>query len=119
MMDNWISVKDEMPAHKKHVLIYHKGEDRHSLAPTPICTAIWNEWDDEKWFMGWDKEIGEVTHWMPLPEAPMPENTRNILLNIKTYCKDQLALLKITGESYESMSRLKQIQKMLDDIKDE
>lgn len=74
----WISVKDRLPENDEDVLVYH-WDDRH------ICVGCFDESrvsfyiesDGTKFYTdcGWETDIpwaqkGQVTHWMPLPEAP-------------------------------------------------
>lgn len=110
-MNKWISVNDEMPDNNNPVMVYTVEQG--------IFISIWNENNDQAWNVQLEWEIGEVTHWMTLPDAPVSQDTKEIIHNVKNYCNDQIALLKITGESYEAMARLKQIQEMLKDINEE
>jgi hypothetical protein len=64
----WISVKDRLPENRDDVL---------------LCRKWWNEirnpqmgWYNEvsrSWFDLSNREIHNVTHWMPLPEPPKGE----------------------------------------------
>ena len=64
----WISVKDRMPEKHKRVLVYGWGfaSKRYKVYFIKIAELRWNctygraEFDCD----------GEVSHWMPLPEAP-------------------------------------------------
>lgn len=52
-MDNWISVKDRLPAHPGDVLAY----------------------DGQCWVASYDEDgwrVKGITHWQPLPEPPTP-----------------------------------------------
>lgn len=73
----WISVKDRLPEDFKYVLVYGKQfqPDR----------GITSGHFSQKW--GWytdcdDQETGEryydeITHWMPLPNPPIPKIIKN------------------------------------------
>ena len=64
----WISVKDRMPDKHKQVLVYGWGfaNKKYKVYFIKIAELRWNctygraEFDCD----------GEVSHWMPLPEAP-------------------------------------------------
>lgn len=70
----WISVNDELPSEETPVLIFWNGNiivgERRWEHPTfeETFNAFWY-WDDPT-DDGQDWERNEVTHWMPLPEAP-------------------------------------------------
>jgi hypothetical protein len=56
---HWISVEDEMPKNKELVFITD-GE----YTDTGFYEYTFDEWQPcEKW-------LGDITHWMPLPQAP-------------------------------------------------
>ena len=56
---NWISVEDELPKNKELVFITD-GE----YTDTGFYEYTFDEWQPcEKW-------LGDITHWMPLPQAP-------------------------------------------------
>ena len=58
----WISVTDRLPEDEEYVLIFTAGG-----------SVLLGFYDSD----GWDTLEGylrEVTHWMPLPEAPEEEN---------------------------------------------
>lgn len=63
-MSEWINVKDRLPSSRQSVVFY--AQDREE-----VFAGIFNS--DKKRFEdnieGWWCE-GEITHWMPLPEAP-------------------------------------------------
>lgn len=65
----WISVKDRMPAPYHAVLI---GWDRIAVRIKPICAF----WTGEKWTRdtGTDDNFF-VSHWMELPDQPSPSNS--------------------------------------------
>lgn len=55
----WISVEDELPKNKELVFITD-GE----YTDTGFYEYTFDEWQPcEKW-------LGDITHWMPLPQAP-------------------------------------------------
>jgi hypothetical protein len=91
----WIKVSDRLPEDKTTVLIYagelgteiydfHRKRVRTFIAtfrqgrgpdPEPPW-ASYDQWGNNKRPWGWDGDHGgtfygqDVTHWMPLPEAP-------------------------------------------------
>lgn len=58
-MSEWISVKDRMPGDGVYVLTFG-GFDSTQIAA--FSNGLW--WDDTGY------KAGNVTHWMPLPDAP-------------------------------------------------
>lgn len=66
-VNNWISVKDELPDKDRDVLIY-KGN--HIGDMMYVYTYLGNnEWEDEYGY--WSRTDDEgITHWTPLPEPP-------------------------------------------------
>jgi len=57
---HWISVKDELPPNKELVFITD-GE----YTDTGFYEYTFDEWQPcEKW-------LGDITHWLPLPQATM------------------------------------------------
>ena len=64
---NWISVKDYIPELMKDVLVYDARNKNMAVG------SLWKKEDDSYFWKdssGWMLTIGEVTHWMPLPEPP-------------------------------------------------
>ena len=59
-MSEWISVKDRLPAIYLNVLIYDTIDNY-------ISNSLLNE--NNQW-IGCKSNIDDITHWMPLPEAP-------------------------------------------------
>lgn len=55
----WISVKDRLPGEKQRVIV------RCSTIGTTVGWILWGEWMTD---LG--RGCSNVTHWMPLPEAP-------------------------------------------------
>lgn len=65
----WISVKDQLPEPFVSVLVYMPGE-----RPLPTVHEGYFVRDANKWYSHFfDRGLDEVTHWMPLPEAPEVE----------------------------------------------
>jgi hypothetical protein len=58
-MSEWISVKDRLPETEQYVLAYH-----NSCYPRERVDFFSET--SKRWMMS----AGDVTHWMPLPEAP-------------------------------------------------
>lgn len=72
-MSEWISVKDRLPEFQASVLIF-TGK---SYRVCSLSSSGWSlsgsfhevDYPDDDW--DWDLTfIANVTHWMPLPEAP-------------------------------------------------
>lgn len=66
----WIKCSDRMPDNLQPVLIYTPSK----LWLCPIATAIielgcWASTGNDENEVSW-LEFSDVTHWMPLPEAP-------------------------------------------------
>lgn len=79
-MTEWISVKDRLPDPYVFVLVFEFIKDQ----PSPMSIARWERdrwnglgdqedgseynafWIDLFWGIDW----ANITHWMPLPEAP-------------------------------------------------
>lgn len=64
-MSEWISVKKELPAHNKRVLLTNRNEiwvGYRSYDLFETCITV----SHSTCYL----ELGEVTHWMPLPELP-------------------------------------------------
>jgi hypothetical protein len=57
-MNEWISVKEIPPSENHEIFLVSDGDC--------VTFAFW----DDIGFVGWEKEIGEITHWMPLPLPP-------------------------------------------------
>lgn len=67
----WISVKDRLPEDPRFVLVYVKHPSAH---PFPAWSCIMTDmYLGDRWMENADEEVHEVTHWMPLPEAPKEE----------------------------------------------
>lgn len=58
----WISVKDRLPEDEEYVLIFTAGG-----------SVLIVFYDSDGWYT-LEEYLREVTHWMPLPEAPEEEN---------------------------------------------
>ena len=70
-MTEWISVKERLPEEAESVLLYSKGFDpisgflNYSTSGNPINYNV-NDWNESDGTVA----LEDVTHWMPLPEAP-------------------------------------------------
>lgn len=68
--DAWISVEDRLPEDCTFVAIFDPENDG-----MPVRTAHWlagsRTFESEYGWLAWD----EVSHWMPLPAAPSPNNS--------------------------------------------
>jgi len=62
----WISVEDRLPEKDKDVLCYSNKNGGYMFFG-------YRGWMIEEWMEGGSLHIGNVTHWMPLPEAPKEE----------------------------------------------
>jgi hypothetical protein len=75
----WINIKEQKPPYKKMVLISTIGDKTQTPPPrlTPhIAARISTDANGENWITdAADKPVGEVTHWMPLPDNPRDGNT--------------------------------------------
>lgn len=79
-MGEWISVKDRLPDMYNFVLVYAKICGTNEPCPTYIARYDGNKWrllgEDEIVAIGafmhmeYDLDVDDITHWMPLPEAP-------------------------------------------------
>lgn len=54
-MSDWIDVNDRLPDHDEAVLVYRPRIKQ------PVQLVLW--------FFGDENDL-QITHWMPLPEAP-------------------------------------------------
>lgn len=86
----WISVEERLPEGEDPVLILVKETEHYGLhkekSKVYYCQYL-AYWDDEEWYTTWcngcrkitdtanepNADDYEVTHWMPLPEAPKEE----------------------------------------------
>jgi len=59
-MSEWISVEDELPEKGKGVLAFN---NTIWVGAIDANTGVWFEMSDFE-------SLGNVTHWMPLPDAP-------------------------------------------------
>ena len=58
-MNDWISIKDKKPKNGQHIIgLWHWGNE-HAHYESNIGSTIYHK-----------NEIGNMTHWMPLPEPP-------------------------------------------------
>lgn len=81
-MAEWISVKEKLPKHRKHVLCvieslceyynFEEGSEYDSIGAI-MCEGYYDR-QRGKWFKCTEPDIyfscKGVTHWMPLPEPP-------------------------------------------------
>lgn len=58
---DWIDIKEEQPYFNNDYLVY--------LLNGHICIGYWMS--EDFWSTGYYSNRLEVTHWMPLPEAPL------------------------------------------------
>lgn len=66
-MTEWISVKDRLPSKNDYVLLYDSSLDLVHEGKLRDGDFYYSERS------GYSKDVGdgcEITHWMPLPEAP-------------------------------------------------
>jgi hypothetical protein len=63
-MNKWISVKDELPKKEKIILIFN-NEVRIGMFGDDSCGDGFYTTNFEQYL-----KADNVTHWMPLPEAP-------------------------------------------------
>ena len=82
-MVGWISVKNRLPELEQKVLIYAVGKESGFEDSTHVEVSMRFvfhilPWDTgvEEWQAPWDyfNRNYEVTHWMPLPDAPKEED---------------------------------------------
>lgn len=69
-MMEWISVKDKLPGFYDWVLVSVKSAGMHLTITTAYRNRLVNSGEWYWWWFGYPSEIGEVTHWMLLPEPP-------------------------------------------------
>lgn len=87
----WISVEERLPEGEDPVLILVKETEHYGLhkekSKVYYCQYL-AYWDDEEWYTTWcngcrkitdtanepNADDYEVTHWMPLPEAPKEDD---------------------------------------------
>lgn len=78
---DWVRCSDRMPEQYTFVLVF--ATTKGTNEPNPKTLARWNgkEWEflaeyiDKTGYgvcqdLEWDVDPQEITHWMPLPEAP-------------------------------------------------
>lgn len=66
----WISVEDRLPEFYEWVLVAAKFVAGPQWIATAYRNRLVNSGDWYWWWLRYPSEIGEVTHWMPLPEPP-------------------------------------------------
>lgn len=62
---HWISVEDELPRDEQHTATINKAGFQ----------AV-RYYKGGKWFSSYGNEYGDITHWMPLPQAPSSSENR-------------------------------------------
>lgn len=80
-MMNWIDVNDRLPG---YALTDSKGEG-FGASLVLVCLDSGNvlvDWYDNN-KESWTEHPDEVTHWMPLPEAPNKPTVNNYLLDLE------------------------------------
>lgn len=60
-MAEWIDVNEKLPLKTEWVLVFADGA---------VNCMAWNNGRWENWGECCNVIIGEITHWMPLPEPP-------------------------------------------------
>lgn len=73
----WISVKERMPPLKEKVLVWAVGKSKLTMGKTHCDVTFTAEVMGEvRWweFWLWFLEDWDITHWMPLPDAPEVED---------------------------------------------
>lgn len=70
-LPKWINVEEGLPEESDIVLVIANGKPRENIT-LHNAFLMASYWGEEGWiadgFEGWDAL--QVTHWMPLPEAP-------------------------------------------------
>lgn len=66
----WISVKERLPQDHEDVLVFTSDQDMAVAQYVELDTGL-------RWFLGSAADLsidpfGEITHWQPLPEPPVP-----------------------------------------------
>lgn len=76
-MPKWISVKERMPPLKEKVLVWAVGKSKLTMGKT-YCDVTFTaeEMGEVRWWECWMRfiEDWDITHWMPLPDAPEVED---------------------------------------------
>lgn len=80
-MNEWISVKDQMPEQKGTYLVYaptYRGGSSSGL--DSVNGIMFSRYRNRKWSieLGYYKRPNCVTHWMPLKEPPKENTERDI-----------------------------------------
>lgn len=66
-IQRWIPVEERLPEKFITVIVQMPGEK-------PLPTVTWGFLTDDGWYANYFvRDLGEVTHWMPLPEPPKEE----------------------------------------------
>ena len=72
-MNNWISVKEELPPLRQTVLLLRTiGRVQRMIVGYYFKENFWYDIDDL-----WDCPLMNITHWMLLPKLPKQENDDN------------------------------------------
>lgn len=78
METKWISVKDELPEPHKHMIMFSPEKNVHIGTRVTFFKGdefYYNAYnlDDPIYCPSAEESEDNVTHWMPLPEAPKDE----------------------------------------------
>ena len=84
-MNSWISVKDSMPEQFTEVIIF---TTKGNVTCAYLDEEDWRHEEDER-VADWN--IGEVTHWQPLPEPPKESVPMTNFEQIKEMSVEELA----------------------------
>lgn len=65
----WISVKDALPQKSGDYIVYQRYLGV-TVLPYAVTYQRWNAHDNTEYGAKYALDVGSVTHWMPLPDAP-------------------------------------------------
>lgn len=74
----WINVKDELPKKDGDSSIYCLVNDSYNgivVRPFNEAHHCWDQEDGDDYYT--DAVDGKITHWMPLPDPPVPATQGN------------------------------------------
>ena len=72
--DLWISVNDNLPPLNQNVLVYAVGKHGDFIGEhIMVICGRYIFWEKEQWSTPFEffHDDYEITHWMPLPDAPI------------------------------------------------